>query len=68
MEAVCNINRYSCVLWAWVQYNDLAQLCNDSRAKAVVLSEMDAAGRDAQVSYSFYVTLTFTLQFGLVFN
>jgi len=44
-----------------VQYNDLAQLCNDPRAKAVVLAEMDAAGRDAQVGYSFYVTLTLTL-------
>jgi len=44
-----------------VQYNDLAQLCNDPRAKEAVLAELDAAGRDAQVGYSFYVTLMLIL-------
>ncbi|CAJ1977237.1 unnamed protein product [Sphenostylis stenocarpa] len=42
------------ILKAWaasegIMYNDLAQLCNDPRAKAAVLAEMDAAGRDAQI-------------------
>jgi len=33
------------------QYESLGQLCNDPRAKAAVLAEMDAAGREAGVSY-----------------
>jgi len=36
---------FSMKLW---QYQDLQQLCNDPRAKAAVLADMDAIGREAQ--------------------
>jgi long-chain acyl-CoA synthetase len=37
-----------------MQYEDLGQLCNDPRARAAVLADMDAIGREAQASYLKY--------------
>ena len=55
-----------------VQYESLGQLCNDPRARAAVLADLDALGREAQLrGFEFVkaVTLTvepFTLENGLL--
>ncbi|KAK6233123.1 hypothetical protein SCA6_003196 [Theobroma cacao] len=55
-----------------IQYEDLAQLCNDPRARNAVLAEMDDVGREAQLKgFEFAKALTlvpepFTVENGLL--
>ncbi|XP_020101753.1 long chain acyl-CoA synthetase 6, peroxisomal-like [Ananas comosus] len=55
-----------------IKYDDLGQLCADPRARAAVLAEMDAAGKEAQLrgfEFAKAVTLVpeqFTLENGLL--
>ncbi|XP_024926150.2 long chain acyl-CoA synthetase 7, peroxisomal isoform X2 [Ziziphus jujuba] len=57
---------------AGIKYEDVGQLCNDPRARAAVLADMDEIGREAQLrgfEYAKAVTLVpeaFTLENGLL--
>lgn len=43
-----------------MQFEDLEQLCNDPRARAAVLAEMNAVGKEGQVTF-FTKNIIFTL-------
>lgn len=51
----------ACILTAsgtvWSQYENLGQLCNDPRARAVVLADMDSLGREAQAIHLYETSI-----------
>ncbi|KAK4266368.1 hypothetical protein QN277_027304 [Acacia crassicarpa] len=66
LVAIVSVDPDSLKSWAkseGIMYNDLAQLCNDPRARAAVLAEMDALGRESQLrGFEFVKAITLTLE------
>ncbi|KAF1861299.1 hypothetical protein Lal_00014025 [Lupinus albus] len=59
------------VLKAWaasegIMYNDLAQLCNDPKAKAAVLADMDACGREVEAITLSIINIKHLSLFGVL--
>ncbi|CAA7405906.1 unnamed protein product [Spirodela intermedia] len=75
LVAVISVDQDSLRGWAssnGVQYEDLEQLCRDPRARAAVLADLDAIGREAKLrGFEFVKAVTlvpepFTLENGLL--
>ncbi|XP_026449977.1 long chain acyl-CoA synthetase 6, peroxisomal-like [Papaver somniferum] len=75
LVAIVSVDQDLLKAWAdseGIKYESLGQLCNDPRARAAVMAEMDAAGREAQLrGFEFVKAVTlvlepFTLENGLL--
>lgn len=75
LVAVVAVDHDALKTWAateGIKYKDMEQLCSDPRARAAVLADLDAAGRDAQLrgfEFAKSVTLVpepFTMENGLL--
>ncbi|OVA05479.1 AMP-dependent synthetase/ligase [Macleaya cordata] len=75
LVAIVSVDQDLLKAWAeseGIKYESLGQLCNDPRARAAVLAEMDAAGKEAQLrGFEFVKAVTlvlepFTLENGLL--
>uniref|UniRef100_A0A1D1YCP8 Long-chain-fatty-acid--CoA ligase n=1 Tax=Anthurium amnicola TaxID=1678845 RepID=A0A1D1YCP8_9ARAE len=75
LVAVISVDQDGLLSWAasnGIKYQDLEQLCSDPRARAAVLAEMDAVGKQAQLrGFEFVKAVTlvpepFTLENGLL--
>ncbi|KAH9765113.1 Long chain acyl-CoA synthetase 6 (peroxisomal) [Citrus sinensis] len=66
LVAIVSVDQDALKAWAaseGIQYENLEQLCNDPRARAAVLADMDSLGREAQLrGFEFVKAVTLVLE------